>query len=174
MQGTVAPLRAVQPGLTALLVALAALAAPAAAQAEEHRVRVVSDYVNLRMYFAPKLLRIKAGDTVTWVNEAQEQHNMLSFPDGYPEGAEGFLSPDLTQQGQTWSRRFTAPGTYEYHCLPHLPMGMRGAVIVDRPSEDDEFHRPSKEEVAAYRNRLLEYFDEDEYQYKTRDERDPD
>ena len=49
------------------------------AQAEgpkEHIVRVVSDYDNLRMSFKPKTLFIKPGDTVTWVNEAAEDHNI--------------------------------------------------------------------------------------------------
>lgn len=153
----------------ALAVLLQCSVATLPALAAEHTVRVISDYKNLRMYFKPKRLTIAPGDTVTWVNEVKEAHNVLSFPDGFPDGAEGFISPDLTEAGQTWSHTFTAIGSYEYHCLPHLPMGMRGVVIVGRPSTDDEFHRPSKEEVAAYRDRLLEYFDEDEYQYKVRE-----
>ena len=164
--------RQFQAALLGILIPLAAVVGSGQAHAEEHVIRVVSDYENLRMYFSPKLLQIKSGDTVTWVNEAKEHHNMLSCPDGYPEGAQGFLSEDLTEQGQTWSHVFTVPGTYEYHCLPHLPMGMRGGIVVDRPSEDSEFHQPTKQEVADYRNRLLEYFDEDEYQYTSRAERE--
>lgn len=152
--------------LLAVVVSFATASAPA--QAAEHLVRIVSDYKNLRMYFSPKTLVVASGDTVTWRNEAKEEHNALTFPDGYPEGAEGFISPDFTEAGQTWSHSFTVEGSYEYHCLPHLPMGMRGVIIVGRPSSEDEYHRPSREEVAAYRDRLLEYFDEDEYQYKVR------
>jgi plastocyanin len=150
---------------------LALFAAGAAAQpavAAEHIVRVVSDYDNLRMYFKPKLLTIASGDTVTWVNEAKEFHNMLTFPDGYPKGAKAFVSDDLTKKNQIWSRVFTTQGTYEYHCLPHLPMGMHGTIIIGAPSKEGEFHEPSKQEVAVYRNRLLDYFDEDEYRFKDR------
>lgn len=151
---------------TALAVPLAALAL--SAQAAENVVRVVTDYKNLRMYFDPKVITIQPGDTVTWRNMIMEQHNVLTFPDGFPQGAQGFVSPDLTEKGQTWSHTFTVVGSYEYHCLPHLPMGMRGVVIVGRPSREEEFHRPNREEVAAYRDRLLEYFEEGEYEYKTR------
>lgn len=154
--------------MAALAVAMPLAATSCEASAEEHIVRVVSDYKNLRMYFQPKSITIEPGDTVTWHNEVKEDHNVLTFPDGYPQGADGFKSPDLKERGQRWSHTFTVIGTYEYHCLPHLPMGMRGVVIVGRPSRADEFHRPSRDEVAAYRDRLLEYFDEDEYQYKLR------
>ncbi len=151
-------------------IAMAFLALPSA-QAAEHVVQVVSDYENLRMYFSPKTLTIAKGDTVTWVNNAKELHNIVSYPDGFPQGAVALASPDLVNKGQKWSYKFTKSGSYEYHCLPHLPMGMHGVVIVDRPSKDAEFHQPSKQEVAVYRNRLLEYFDEDEYQYKDRRKR---
>ena len=149
------------------------VAAAQPAVAEEHIVRVISDYKNLRMYFSPKMITIQPGDTVTWVNEVDEHHNVLSFPDGFPKGAERFISDDLTKADQSWSMTYTVPGTYQYHCLPHLPMGMQGLVIVGRPSTDGEFHEPSAAEVKEYRTRLLEYFDEDEYKYKDRDERGP-
>jgi plastocyanin len=152
----------------AMLVAVG-LAKPTAAA--EHIVRVISDYDNLRMYFKPKLLTIAPGDKVTWINEADEFHNMLTYPDGYPKGAKSFVSVNLTKTGQTWSHVFTVPGTYEYHCLPHLPMGMHGMVIAGAPSKEHEFHQPTKQEVAVYRNRLLEFFDEDEYKFKDRKER---
>ncbi len=141
------------------------------AAAAEHIVQVISDYENLRMYFKPKLLTIAPGDKVTWVNQANEFHNMLTYPDGYPKGAKPFISEDLTKKGQEWSHVFTVPGTYEYHCLPHLPMGMHGMVIAGRPSTESEFNIPTKQEVRLYRNRLLEFFDEDEYWFKDRKER---
>ena len=152
----------------ALLIAVC-LAKPTAAA--EHTVRVISDSDNLRMYFKPKLLNIAPGDTVTWINEADEFHNMLTYPDGYPKGAKAFASDDLAKKGQKWSHVFTVPGTYEYHCLPHLPMGMHGMIIAGKPSKENEFHKPTKQEVAAYRNRLLEFFDEDEYRFNGRRER---
>ena len=139
------------------------------AQAEgpkEHIVRVVSDYDNLRMSFKPKTIVIQPGDTVTWVNEAAEDHNIVSYPDGFPKGATPLDSPFLKKKDEKWSYTFTVKGTYEYHCLPHLPMGMHGSVIVSRPSTAAEFHEPSAKEMQQYAKRLREYFDDDEFRYK--------
>jgi plastocyanin len=149
----------------------AAIGAVQPAMAAEHFVRVISDYDNLRMYFKPKLLTVASGDTVTWVNEANEFHNMLTYPDGYPKGAKTFVSDALSEKNQKWAYSFTVQGTYEYHCLPHLPMGMHGMIVVDTPSKESEFHEPSKQEIAVYHNRLLDYFDDDEYRFKDRDAR---
>ena len=137
----------------------------------EHVVKIVSDYKNLRMYFDPKYLTINPGDTVTWVNQADEEHNMLTFPDGFPRGANAFQSPLLTKKGERWSHTFNVAGTYEYHCLPHLPMGMHGVVVAGRPSKSSEFHTPTPVEVTRYRRQMQEYFDEDEMPYRDRAQR---
>ena len=160
--------------LLALLgcVTLSAIALPASiAAAADHVIKIVSDYDNLRMVFDPKFLRIEPGDQVTWVNEANEEHNVMTFPDGFPNGATAFQSPIMTKAGESFSHRFDVPGTYEYHCLPHLPMGMHGQIIVGRPSENDEFHRPSQAEVKAYRKLMLEWFDDDDVEMLELDER---
>ena len=128
----------------------------------EHVVQIVSDYDNLRMVFEPKYLKIEPGDRVTWINQADEEHNVITFPDGFPKGTAAFQSPILTKAGERFSHRFNTPGTYEYHCLPHLPMGMHGLIVVGRPSSDSEFHLPSPEEIKAYRALMLEWFDDDE------------
>ena len=145
--------------LFALALLCLTLGLPLPAQAAEHIVRVKTDLDSLHMAFEPKTLLIQPGDTVTWVNEAEMDHNMLTYPDGFPKGAEGFESPFMSQAGERWSHTFTVPGTYEYHCLPHLIMGMHGTVIVGEASKAGEFHVPSKSEVIAYRDKLLEYFD---------------
>lgn len=142
-----------------------------ASGAAEHVVRIVSDYESLRMVFEPKHLEIESGDTVTWVNEANEEHNIVTYPDGYPRDAEAFQSPIMTRAGERFSHTFELPGTYEYHCIPHLPMGMHGQIIVGRPSENGEFHQPSKAEMQAYRDLLLEWFEEDEFRMLERGER---
>ena len=136
-----------------------------------HIVKVVSDYENLRMYFSPKMLLIQPGDTVTWVNQADEDHNIVTYPDGYPKGAEAFASPFLHKKNQSWSYTFRVKGTYEYHCVPHLPMGMHGSIVVARPSPAEEFHVPSSAEVKRYRTRLEEFYGEEEFKYKPRSER---
>ncbi|NJO33827.1 MAG: hypothetical protein HC869_12470 [Rhodospirillales bacterium] len=141
------------------------------AEAAEHIVRIISDYKNLRMMFVPKYLEIEPGDRVTWVNEADEEHNVITFPDGYPRGADAFRSPIMTRAGERFSHQFDVPGTYEYHCIPHLPMGMHGLVIVDRPSSHDEFHEPAPAEVKAYRDLMMQWFDEGEFELPDHRER---
>lgn len=130
--------------------------------AAEHIVRIVSDYENVRMIFEPKHLKVEPGDTVTWVNEAAEEHNVIAYPDGYPKGAAKMNSPIMEKAAETWSYTFTVEGTYEYHCMPHLPMGMRGTVEVGRPSANDEINIPTAEETLAYRELLMTWFDQDE------------
>ena len=142
-----------------------------AQEPKEHVIKIVSDYDNLRMYFDPKYLTIKPGDTVTWVNLAEEEHNMLTFPDGHPRGGAGFQSPLLKNKDERWSQTLPVAGTYEYHCLPHLPMGMHGVVIAGSPSRSSEFHVPTAAEVARYRRQMHEYFDEDEVPYRDRAQR---
>jgi len=146
----------------AVLLVTMALGFSQTASGAEHKVRIVSDYKNLRMMFVPKYLEIEPGDRVTWINEADEEHNVISFPDGYPRGAKAFQSPTLTRAGERFSHQFKVPGTYEYQCIPHLPMGMHGLIIVGRASTHDEFHEPSAAEIAAYRNLMLEWFDSDD------------
>ena len=83
-------------------------------------------------------------------------------------GAQAFSSPMLTEAGETWSWTFERPGTYQYHCMPHLMMGMTGEIIVGRRSATDAFHSPSRAEIAAYRDRLLGWFDEDDNLFRVR------
>jgi plastocyanin len=160
-------------GLAAAFMAAAVVASlPARADGpKKHIVRVISDYDNLRMYFKPKMLIVNPGDTVTWINEAEEDHNVLSYPDGFPKGAMPMKSPYLAKKDEKWSFTFKAKGSYQYHCIPHLPMGMHGTVIVSQLSKDDDFHVPTAKELASYRDHLREYFDSDDFQYKSRDER---
>jgi pseudoazurin len=160
-------------GFALLSACLLSGASPAVADGSNHVVSVVTDYAGGRMYFEPKVLHVSPGDTVTWVNRSAEEHNVITFPDGYPEGAAAFHSPLFENAGDEWSVRLSVAGTYEYHCLPHLPMGMHGTIIVGKPSAQGEFHVPSAAEVAAYRDVMLEWFDdEEEAKYQPREERD--
>lgn len=101
-----------------LKTGLAVLLLSGSASAETHIVRIVSDYENLHFAFEPATLVIQPGDTVTWVNEVAEEHNVITYPGGYPAGASGFQSPYLTEAEQTYSVTFPLSGTYQYHCLP--------------------------------------------------------
>ena len=61
--------------------------------------------------FRPEKIEIDAGDVVVWRNADALAHTATA--DG---GA--FTSP-LLDPGKEWAHRFTVPGTYRYHCVPH-------------------------------------------------------
>ncbi len=85
---------------------------------------MAADYeVSVAEYkFAPPELRIRAGDTVTWVNrEKRTSHSVLFNVTG--EESER-LFPD-----EKWTRAFPAAGRFEYHCGPHPEM--TGVVVVE-------------------------------------------
>jgi YVTN family beta-propeller protein len=70
--------------------------------------------------FNPQSVTIKVGDSITWSNDDGPAHT-VTFKDG-SEGAKS-LSP-----GQTFTRVFDRPGSYEYFCSFHPYM--TGRVIV--------------------------------------------
>lgn len=146
--------------LAGVLVAVVALHP---VQAEDHVVQVITDNENGIVSFKPKFLRINRGDTVTWVNTIDDLHNVITYPDGFPKGSEGFESPYLERAGESWSYTFNTKGTYQYHCIPHVLMGMRGVITVQTPTAPNGFHKPTKDEIIVYRGKLLEFFDSEEF-----------
>jgi plastocyanin len=70
--------------------------------------------------FGPQAITIKVGDSVTWRNDDSPVHT-VTFRDG-SAGAKS-LSP-----GQTFTRVFEKPGTYQYFCSIHPRM--TGSVVV--------------------------------------------
>lgn len=70
--------------------------------------------------FAPAVIQVSVGTTVTWTNDDREGHT-VTFKEGRPG------SPLLTR-GQTFSHDFATPGTFDYFCAPHL--SMVGRVVV--------------------------------------------
>jgi amicyanin len=70
--------------------------------------------------FAPAVIRVVAGATVTWTNEDSIQHD-VSAP------AIGLDSPVLNQN-DSYTHTFSKPGTYDYICSIH-PF-MHGTVVV--------------------------------------------
>jgi len=103
--------------LTRLLVAgvaAAYLLAVAPAGAEEIAVKIGN------FTFGPQELKVKAGTTVTWTNEDDIPHTVVS--------PNAFRSKVLDTDGK-YSFTFTTPGTYKYFCSLHPHM--TGTVIVD-------------------------------------------
>lgn len=70
--------------------------------------------------FVPATVTVNVGDTVVWTNQDPYAHT-VSWPDGAPS------SPNL-DQGESYSRTFSAPTTLAYRCSIHS--SMRGTVVV--------------------------------------------
>lgn len=83
--------------------------------------------------FSPNELTIMPGDTVTW-NNVQGFHNVNGTTEAYPDNPESF--GNNTGSGWTYSHVFTLPGVYNYHCDPHVGLGMTGKITVEGGSLD--------------------------------------
>jgi plastocyanin len=85
--------------------------------------------VNIRDYcFGPTILRVRAGDTVTWVNRDTFPHTVLGA-----NGAWGGYD-NVRRNGGEASFRFVSSGVYPYVCTYHV--GMIGAVVVGNGKPD--------------------------------------
>jgi plastocyanin len=75
--------------------------------------------------FAPVVVSINVGDTVTWTNNGTIQHTVTADSGAFDAGS---LDP-----GQTFSHTFDTPGSYAYYCQFHGGpggSGMSGTVVV--------------------------------------------
>lgn len=120
-------------------------AAPAAAnQAAGTVIRVRMVQQGSRYLFEPANFTVRQGDIVEFINVNGFPHNVQFEPGKIPAGAAEVLnrnmpnrlgplqSPMFTQPNQTYRISFAgAPvGTYEYFCLPHKAMNMKGVITV--------------------------------------------
>jgi plastocyanin len=71
--------------------------------------------------FAPQRLTVKAGTTVTWINDDDIPHTVSS-------STKVFKSKALDTKDK-FSFTFTTPGDYEYFCSLHPHM--TGAIVVE-------------------------------------------
>ena len=74
--------------------------------------------------FTPQHITVKAGTTVTWINEDDVPHTVAS-------SSKVFKSKALDTRDK-FSVTFTTPGTYDYFCSLHPHM--TGAVVVEAAS----------------------------------------
>jgi plastocyanin len=82
--------------------------------------------VGLRnLAFNPSTVRIKAGQTVRWVNKESMLHTVT--PDGHTE----WSAATLSTAEATFAHAFDKAGTYTYYCQPHRSGGMTGTVVVE-------------------------------------------
>lgn len=138
---------------TMIAVAALALAAPAAgmalrAQAAEsanpttHEVRMVMEGTSAR--FEPANLTIRSGDRIRFVTVSGAPHNVAFDPAKIPDAAEARLSAGMPGQiqplsgalvlnaGDSYTISFAGvpAGRYEYFCMPHVAMNMKGVITV--------------------------------------------
>jgi plastocyanin len=73
--------------------------------------------------FLPAEVRIKAGDTVKWINREKRTSHSVLFP------AENGLESERFFPDESWQRTFAKPGNYSYRCGPHEEM--KGLVVVE-------------------------------------------
>ncbi|MDA0266662.1 MAG: plastocyanin [Cyanobacteria bacterium] len=120
----------------AMVIGTVALAA-SPALAADYEVKMGSD--SGLLVFEPAEISVKAGDTVTWVNNKMAPHNVI-FDDAIIPGGDKALAAKLAHDqltfspGESYSTTFTADmpsGTYTYFCAPHRGAGMVGKITVE-------------------------------------------
>ena len=80
--------------------------------------------VTIRDYrFSPQEIRIKAGESVKWINAEKRTSHSVLFP------AENGIESERLFPDESWQRTFKQPGVYKYRCGPHEEM--TGTVIVE-------------------------------------------
>jgi len=94
------------------------------AHAETYTVKMGTDKGQLA--FEPKVLKIKVGDTVKWVNNKAYPHNVV-----FEGNAELSHAKLMQKPKQVVETTFTEAGTYSYYCTPHRGAGMVGKIIVE-------------------------------------------
>ncbi|WP_276253066.1 plastocyanin/azurin family copper-binding protein [Halomontanus rarus] len=93
--------------------------------------------------FEPAELTVQVGESVTW-GFVSAGHNICCRPDdsdevSLPATAEAFASygsdesPEgsLVPRGEIHKHEFNVPGQYDYVCVPHESLGMRGTIYVE-------------------------------------------
>lgn len=96
----------------------------APASAETVTVKMGSD--SGQLVFAPKVVTIKVGDTVKWVNNKAFPHNVIVID--HPELSHKKLAQKPKAELES---TFTEAGEFSYYCSPHRGAGMAGKVIVE-------------------------------------------
>lgn len=102
---------------TGMMILALAFAAPGLA-AENHQVVMKS------ISYDPKMIHIKPGDSVEWVNKSYTDHSATAN-DGKAFDT-GYISPQKNSKRIS----FPSPGTYAYHCSMH-GISMSGQIVVD-------------------------------------------
>ena len=104
-------------GLRPLLVAACALALGASMAAAQQQPEVRA----LRDGYVPDTLVVPAGTIVRFVNTDSDIHTVTHRGGQFDSG--------LLFMNDSWTYRFSDPGTYEYFCIPHP--WLAGSIVVE-------------------------------------------
>jgi plastocyanin len=115
MRTTITRKACVAAAVAAALLAAAATFPAASAQAADTEVKIDQHA------FIPQRVAVKAGTTVTWINDDDVPHTVAS-------STKLFKSKAL-DTGDRFSFTFTTPGAYQYFCSVHPYM--TGAIVVE-------------------------------------------
>ena len=82
--------------------------------------------VTIKLFqYQPGRIQVKAGTTVTWMNEDEIFHTVTAVA---PEKQGGGFDASLDGKGKSFSFTFSQPGIYTYYCDRHEHM--RGEIEV--------------------------------------------
>jgi plastocyanin len=95
----------------------ASMASPTPAARTAAASAAVSQITIQSFKFTPDTVTVPVGTTVTWVNHDDDAHTVTAD--------DGRLASGGLDHGEQFSHRFTAPGTYSYHCALHPHMTAR-------------------------------------------------
>ncbi len=115
---------------------------PAAITGKTHEVKMIGDDKGYR--FDPADITVKAGDGIKFIMVSGGPHNVAFDPATIPADVKSQLMANMpNQQAELSSPLFmnpneaytisfanVKPGSYPYHCTPHLAMGMKGTITV--------------------------------------------
>ncbi|MBA2684959.1 MAG: cupredoxin domain-containing protein [Gemmatimonadaceae bacterium] len=129
-------------GAGAAPAAGAVAAAPATGKTVE--VKMLGDEKGYR--FEPANITVKAGDAIKFTNVSGGPHSVGFDPAKVPPAVQPQLGanmpgdhsmgalegPMLLQPNEAYTVSFAKvpAGTYDYHCTPHLALGMKGVITV--------------------------------------------
>ena len=78
-------------------------------------------------FYTPNVLRVSAGETITFDNVDGNQHTITSVKQGTIEH-DGKFDSGLLQAGEKYNLTLNDKGTYNYFCALHT--NMQGTIIV--------------------------------------------
>jgi plastocyanin len=106
-----------------------------------HEVKMVGDAQGFR--YEPANITVKAGDGIRFVVISGQPHNVAFDPATIPADVKDQLfanmpnsadgsSQMLLNPNEAWTLSLgnIKPGTYPFHCTPHLAMQMKGQITV--------------------------------------------